>query len=73
MKFKLNDKVYEVEFKDNKLRDIVFPVNLNKGNNALEILSNAQSIKLSKADDRMFSYAIFDIGIMDIDEVGKID
>jgi hypothetical protein len=59
----LNDKIYEMEFKDNKLRDIAFPVDLNKGNNALEILSNVQPIKLSKADDRVFSYAIFDIGI----------
>ncbi len=73
IKFKLNDKIYEMEFKDNKLRDIAFPVDLNKGNNTLEILSNAQPIKLSKADDRVFSYAIFDIKIMDIDGVEKID
>ena len=73
LKFKFNDRIHEIEFKDNKLKDIALPVDLNKGNNTLEVLSNVRPVKLSKVDDRVFSYAIFDIGVIDSDNVEGID
>ena len=65
--FKINDNNFKNFFMDTSRQDVIFSVNLTQGDNQLRIKSDAKSVKLSEEDKRVFSYAIFDISIMDSD------
>ncbi|WP_416652698.1 hypothetical protein [Candidatus Pseudothioglobus sp. Uisw_086] len=67
--FNLNDETIKENFIDTNIKNISFIANLTKGDNQLKIVTDAQPIKLNEADDRVFSYAIFNIIINGVDSL----
>ena len=65
--FELNGETFEEDFLDENIKNISFVAYLKKGDNQLKIISDTNAIKLSPSDERLFSYALFDIIIEDID------
>ena len=65
----MNDEVIKENFIDTNIKNISFIANLTKGDNQLKIVTDAHPIKLNEADDRVFSYAIFNISIKGIDSL----
>jgi hypothetical protein len=65
--FKLNGKTIKENFVDNSHKNIKFTGNLTKGDNQLKIMTDSNAIKLSTSDERLFTYALFDISFEAID------
>lgn len=64
MTFALNDTLKTESFTDTNPKEILLEVNLNKGNNILDIATNQQAIKLNDADNRKFAFCLFDIKVL---------